>query len=562
MSFSVAVAILSLAPVGYMRDVYGPVLNSGSTHTLTLVTLVLLLALVISTALGWVRSRVLAAAAIDLEDRIGARVLDATFNGSLLAKPAAKHALPDLKAIRNFLNSQTITALFDAPLGLIFLFLVFLIDPYMGVLASVGVILVLFVAVLTEKKVRTAVKDANKEYEAAMKLVVDSSRNAEVVQAMGMRADIEARWSVNQNKFLNYQAEGSRTQAISSAISKFVMLLQTSSVLGMGMLLIILGILDPSAGAYLIIGKILAQKAVGPLIALISSWKQVVSARDSFFRLEAYLAAVPQGEEKMELPAPSGLLTVEAAYVGAKGGKAPVLSDINILLRPGQSLGLIGPSGSGKSSLAKTMIGLWSPLRGRVRLDGADIATWDKSELGRYLGYLPQDVELFDGTILENITRFETDIDEIELTKAIGSSGLGPLLEECKEGVNTVIGAAGRRLSGGERQRVGLARAIYGSPRLVVLDEPDANLDILGKDTLKMALNDLKKEGTTVVVVTHSQALAATFDKLLVLGKGRARAYGATEKVLEKLAAQRSSAEESGSVSGATVHPVPKDAVE
>ena len=367
MSFSVAVAILSLAPVGYMRDVYGPVLNSGSTHTLTLVTLVLLLALVISTALGWLRSRVLAAAAIDLEDRMGARVLDATFNGNLLANPAAKHALPDLKAIRNFLNSQAITALFDAPLGLIFLFLVFLIDPYMGVLASVGVILVLFVAVLTEKKVRTAVKDANKEYEAAMKVVVDSSRNAEVVQAMGMRADIEARWSVNQNKFLNYQAEGSRTQAMSSAISKFVMLLQSSSVLGMGMLLIILGILDPSAGAFLIIGKILAQKAVGPLIALISSWKQVVSARNSFFRLEAYLAAIPQGEEKMELPAPSGLLTVEAAYVGVKGGKAPVLSDINILLRPGQSLGLIGPSGSGKSSLAKTMIGLWSET-GRAKV--------------------------------------------------------------------------------------------------------------------------------------------------------------------------------------------------
>jgi ATP-binding cassette subfamily C exporter for protease/lipase len=536
--YSTVVSLLALAPIGYMRDVYGPVLDSRSERTLLWVTLLLVVALAMSAGLEWVRSRVFQAASVRLAQEIGPRVFTATFRANLHKVPGARQALSDLRVVRNFITSPTMGVLMDVPLGVIFMLMVFFIHPLMGVMSLVGAALMAGLGWLSEQRMRPLTTQAQQFNSAAQNFAADSGRNALVIEAMGMVPAIQRRWYTFQAQYLRDQAKAADAQSLASALTKFVMLSQGSMLMAVGMLFTLLEILPPSAGAFLIIAKLLGNRAVGPLMQLIGSWRQVVMARDAYNRLDEFLGKVPEPEQRMKMPPPQGLLTVEGAAARAPGTKRTVVMNVTFTLPPGQVMAVIGPSGSGKSSLARLLVGLTAPIVGTVRLDGVDIASWDKSELGAHLGYLPQDVELFDGTIAQNIARFGT-INEEAMAAAVKLAGLQPLIDELPQGLNTEIGDDGATLSGGQRQRVGLARAVYGQPKLVVLDEPNSSLDQQGEADLQQALQDLRQLGCTVIVITHREHLLAAVNTILVLEEGRPLMYGARDKVLAEMASRK-----------------------
>ena len=534
LGFSTVITLLQLAPIGYMRDVYGPVMDSRSEHTLWMVTLILVAALAMTAVLEWVRGRIMAAAAVKFSERMGQRVFDATFMANLARHPASRMALTDLRLVRNFITSPSMVAMMDAPLGLFFLVLVFMIHPLMGMLSLVGAVLVLAIGIWSERKVNPQIKQAQRFASTAQVFIADATRNAQTVEAMGMRGAVQLRWMTIQNEFLRFQAKASMAQALGMTGSRIVTIAQGSLVMGMGVLLTITDVLPPQAGAFLIIGKLLGAKAVAPVMQLINSWKQVAAAWDSYERLEMFLGQFAAKEERMPMPAPKGHLAVEGVAVRAPATKKTIQVDVTCHVKQGMTLAILGPSGSGKSSLAKVLLGIWPPLVGSVRLDGVDVSTWDKAELGPHLGYLPQDVELFDGTIAENIARFgDVDMDKVKAAAAL--AGIESFVDELPDGLNTMMGADGVMLSGGQRQRVGLARALYDDPKLVVLDEPNSSLDERGDIALIQAILKLKARGTTVVLITHRMNLVQLSDQILLLGDGKPDAYGPRDQVLARL---------------------------
>ncbi len=532
--FSVVITLLALAPIGYMRDVYGPVLNARSEQSLGWVTLILVLALALSAVLMWIRSRILMAAAVRLMERTGPRVFDATFRGQLQRHTNARQALGDLRALRRFLTSPAVEALMDAPLSVIFLVLVFLVHPLVGVVSLLGALIVLVIGLLSEREVRPLVRQAQQHSNRAMNFVDSSGRNAQVIEAMGMVDSVRSIWQVFQNEYLKRQALAGVVQARGSAMSKFVMLSQGSLLLGVGVLLTLYGVLPPAAAAGIVIAKILAARAMSPMLTLINSWKQVEAARDAFERLDEFLNLHPRREQRMAMPAPRGHLSVEKASVRPPGTKQTVLMDVTFALKPGRALAVIGPSGSGKSSLVRMILGLWPPVLGTIRLDGVDVSTWDKTHLGPHIGYLPQDVELLSGTVADNIARFGP-VDHEQLKRAVDLADLSNLLDQLPAGLDTEIGQDGVTLSGGQRQRVGLARALYGEPKLLVLDEPNSSLDETGERSLLKAIQEIKRRGCTVVLVTHRTKLLAVSDQILVLANGKTKMFGPRDEVLAEL---------------------------
>lgn len=535
MLFTVVANLLSLAPVGYMKDVYGPVINSRSLYTLGMVTLLLIGLLLVSGLLEWIRGRVLIAASLVFNEKLSDRVLQASFDAHLATRSqGAGQALLDLKTIRGFIASPTMGALMDAPVSLLFLLIVFLMHPIMGLTAiGIGVMLVL-VGVLNERRVRPLVRESQQATTAAQQFIASSTRNAQVAQAMGMMGKLMQRWFEPQSAALRAQSLVAESQGASASLSKFFLLAQGSLVLGVGCLLTLMGELPPHGGS-MIIASILGGRAIQPLAKLISSWKQVAVARDASVRLETFLAENPAPKQRVELPAPSGNLSVEEVTARAPGSKSVVVSNVSFDLKAGASLGVMGPSGSGKSSLARLLVGVWTPVAGTVRLDGSDVHAWDREQLGPYLGYLPQDIELFEGSIAENIARFG-DIDRTKMIEAANHVGLHDTIEALPDGYETLIGADSGLLSGGQRQRIGLARAIYGGPKLVVLDEPNSNLDEEGERALYATLDYLKQQGATVVIISHRKGILPYVDRLLILKGGRPKIYGPRDMVLDKLA--------------------------
>jgi ATP-binding cassette subfamily C exporter for protease/lipase len=532
--YSIVISLLALAPIGYMRDVYGPVLDARSGRSLAFVTALLVLALAMSGFLEWVRARVMQAAAVKFAQEISPRVFEATFRANLHRLQGAGQALSDLRVIRTFITSPTLTVIMDVPLGAIFLGLVFLINPLMGLLSLLGASTIALLGWWTERRIKPQVEEAQQFNGASQVVASSGSRNAQVVEAMGMTTALQRRWMAARQQYLAKQANVAELQAVAASANKLIMLSQGSLLLGIGMMLTLLEILPPSVGAFLIIAKLLGNRAVGPLMQLINSWKQVVTARDAFDRLEAFLERVQPLEQRMRMPAPKGLLQVEGASVRAPGTKKTVVLDAAFTVKPGQVLAVIGNSGSGKSSLARALVGVWPPMVGTLRLDGVDIGSWDKTELGPFLGYLPQDVELFDGTIAENIARFG-EVDPLKLQAAIEYAGLHDLIRGLPNGVATLIGDDGAVLSGGQRQRVALARALYGDPSLIVLDEPNSSLDQRGDRDLLKGIQAMKEKGSAIVVVTHREALYPVVDLILVMEDGRPKLYGARDKVLAQL---------------------------
>ena len=439
-------------------------------------------------------------------------------------------ALNDLKVVREFLANPALFAIMEAPVSLFALLLIFAISPVLGWASVLGAVVQVGVAYMNERAIRQPLTDANKSAGVAQQFAESSLRNAHVMESMGMLTAVHARWQKRQQTFLAQQAMASEGGGFWSATSKMVQLVFASLMLGLGAWLMLGNSLNGGA-SMMIVGSVLGGRVLAPLTQVVAQWNSVVNARGAWSRLELLLSQIPTKPETMPLPAPKGHLLVEGVVAGAPGQQVPIVRGVQFGLNPGEVLAVVGPSASGKTTLARLLVGLWPALGGKVRLDGADVYSWDKQELGPYLGYLPQGVELLEGTLAENIARFgEVDIQQVEAAAKL--VGLHELIEAMPLGYNSPIGRDGAILSGGQRQRVGLARAIYGRPVFVVLDEPNSSLDEVGDVALAKAILTLKQLGTTFVVMTHRTSVLGVADKMLVMREGTQQAFGPRDEVL------------------------------
>ncbi len=530
--FSCAINLLMLAPALYMLQVYDRVLISRNTTTLLMLTLILLGLFVLEAVLEWVRSRALIRGSAALDLRLGPRVFDAAFGRTLAGRGgSASQALADLNHIRQFLTGKGLFAFFDAPWTPIYLLVIFALHPWLGGFAAVAALMLLALAWITERSTAGPLGLAQQEGQQASHYASSSLRNAEAIEAMGMLGSLRQRWQQRQGSMLAWQAQASDRAATVGAATRFTRMVAQSGVLGLGALLVIDNQLSPGA---MIAASILLGRMLAPVDAAIGSWKPLVQARSAYARLSQLLQDHPAPPARTALPRPQGFVQVDQLVAAPPGQRTPVLKGIQFGASPGMLVAVVGPSASGKSTLARSLVGVWPPMAGTVRLDGANVHQWDKAELGPWIGYLPQDVELFEGTVAENIARFGPADDRLTV-EAAQRAGVHDLILRLPQGYETPIGEGGAALSGGQRQRIGLARALYGDPALLVLDEPNASLDEAGDQALLAALQTLKAERRTVFVVTHRSHLLALADTVLVLANGQVQAYGPREVVLKTL---------------------------
>ncbi|GLP99044.1 MAG: type I secretion system permease/ATPase [Pseudomonadota bacterium] len=531
--FSAILNILMLTPSLYMLQVYDRVLTSRNESTLLMLTVMVVGAYLVLGGLEFVRSFVLIRVSAKLDMMLNKRVYTAAFEQSLKrAGVNAGQFLQDLTSIRQFMSGNALFAFFDAPWFPIYLFIIFLFDTSLGFFALFGSLALIALAIANERLSKKPLSEANEASIAANNLATNNLRNAEVIEAMGMLPNLMSRWYKLQCRFLLLQGDASEKSGVISAISRFVRLSLQSLILGLGGLLVLEDKITPGM---MIVASILMGRALTPVEQLMSVWKTWSGAKSAYGRINELLTANPAREVNMPLPKPKGLVTVEAITVIPAGGTVPTLRNVSFSIAPGDVLGIIGPSGAGKSTLARALVGIASTAAGHVRLDSADIFQWNKHELGPYIGYLPQNIELFAGTVSENIARFG-EVNPSKVISAAQQAGVHDMILRLPEGYDTRLGDDGAGLSGGQKQRLGLARAIYDDPSLLVLDEPNSNLDETGEQALINTIKRLQQRGKTIVMITHrSNALAAT-SKLLLLVDGTAQLFGPTKEVMATLA--------------------------
>jgi ATP-binding cassette, subfamily C, bacterial exporter for protease/lipase len=531
-TFSAITNLLALTPSIYMLQVYDRVLASRNEITLLMLTLIMLGAYLAMSALEMMRSFVLVRIGARFDMLLNKRVYTAAFEQNLKkAGGNAGQALNDLTNLRQFLTGNALFAFFDAPWFPIYLIVIFFFEPWLGVFALCGTAVLIVLAVVNEKVSRAPLSEANTMAIAASTLATNNLRNAEVIESMGMLPNLMSRWFKLHSRFLNLQADASQKAGVVSALTKFFQSSLTSGVLGFGALLAVQGRITPGM---MIAASILVGRALAPVQQVIAVWKSWASTRSAYGRLTELLGANPERGAGMELPKPQGILTVEGVTASPPGSSQAVVRGLSFAIAPGDALGVIGPSGSGKSTLARLLVGVWPALGGKVRLDGADIYSWNKAELGPNIGYLPQDIELFGGTVSDNIARFG-EVDPEKVVEAAKRAGVHDMILHLPKGYDTPLGDGGAGLSGGQKQRLGLARAMYGDPALIVLDEPNSNLDEIGEQALVQAVLDLRRRGKTIVLITHRTSIIGATSKLLVMRDGVGQMFGPTDQVLSAL---------------------------
>ncbi len=532
--FSLVSSLLILAPTGYMLEVYDRVVNSRSFSTLAMLTVAVIGAYIVMELLEWSRAQILHAAGVELDRRLGERIFSAIFAANLRRLPGGNvQPMSDFRVLRDFIQSPAVTAAMEAPVALVMMVLIFAISPVLGWVAVVGAILQTGVGWMNERATQPPLVAANRSAFGAQQYADGTLRNAQVIEAMGMQRDIHQRWADKQREFLGLQAVASDRAGGYQALTKFLQTTMGSLLLGLAAWLLLHDSLN-GGSAMLIIASILGGRMLAPLVQVVTQWRSVINVRDSYGRLNQLLAAVPPPAKAMPLPPPRGLLQAEGVVATPPGSNVPILRGVAFALNPGEVLAVVGPSASGKTTLARTLVGLWPSAGGKVRLDGADVYAWDKAELGPHLGYLPQDVELFDGTVAENIARFGA-VEPARVEAAARAVGLHEFISSLPQGYDNPVGREGAMLSGGQRQRVGLARAIYGDPVFVVLDEPNSSLDETGDAALNATIAALKARGTTFVVMTHRTSILPVVDKMMVLRDGQVQAFGPRDEVLAAL---------------------------
>jgi ATP-binding cassette subfamily C exporter for protease/lipase len=530
--FSGVINLLTIAPAIYGMQVFDRVMNSRNETTLLVLTILVLGIFMLSSLIEWVRGQVMIkmSAGIDLD--LGERLFGVAFQKSLKeqnANPA--QVLSDLTALRQFVTGSALIAILDLPWMPIFLIATWLLHPWLGMFTLLGAVIMFSLAIWNEHATRKGLAEANDISVTSAKYVNSTLQNSEVIQAMGMLGNLQQRWSSQQQRLIAAQATASDKGSMISAITRLIRTAWQSLAMGLAMLLILD---DQISGGVMMAVGFLISKAMQPAEQAISSWKQLDGAKASYQRLCVLLDEFPKQTERMTLPAPTGAIRIERLMVTPPGSKQPVLNGVDLALNKGEVLAVIGPSASGKSSLARAMVGVWPPAHGSVRLDGAEISQWSREAIGPHLGYLPQDIELFAGSVAENIARFG-EIDAEQVITAATQAGIHQMILRFANGYDTQLGPGGMGLSGGQRQRIGLARALYGQPALVVLDEPNSNLDDAGEAALVTAIGELRAKGTTVILVTHRPSVLAVVDKLLVLQDGTQKLFGPRDQVLKAL---------------------------
>jgi PrtD family type I secretion system ABC transporter len=524
--------ILLLVSPLYMMQMYDRVLGSGRVETLLFLTLIAGIAVLVMGLLFMVRAKILARVSRWVERKLSPELIKASMRSALYGLPSSAQSLQDLNTLKTFLSGAGVNAIFDAPWVPIFLFVIWMLNPLLGMLGLASAIILFVIALLNEAVSRKQLREASRYSIASMQKANSAIRNADVFHAMGMLPGFLTRWVQRNDKGLDLYLKASDLNATFLGISKFVRMFVQMLILGCGAYLVIQSELT-SGG--MIAGSILLGRALAPIDQAIGAWKGMVAARDAYDRLKLILERVPEIEEHMPLPAPKGQLSCEKIMFVPQGRLEPVLNGIQFDLEAGEALGIIGPSAAGKSTLCKILIGTWHPTRGRARLDGADIFAWDSDQVGPYIGYLPQDVELFGGCVKDNIARLSPDPDADAVVEAAITAGVHEMILRLPGGYETEIGEAGSYLSGGQRQRIGLARALYGKPKLIVLDEPNASLDAAGEEALIGAMETAKGWGATVIIVAHQPRILRPVDKLLVLRDGRMEIFGPRDEVIAKL---------------------------
>lgn len=530
--FSAIINLLMLVPSIYMLQVYDRVLGARNEITLLMLTLMMLGAYLLMSALELMRSYVLVRVGARFDMQLNKRVYSAAFEQNLKKTGTnAGQALSDLTNIRQFLTGNALFAFFDAPWFPVYLIVIFFFEPSLGIFSVCGTAILVFLAYVNEVVTHKPLAEANAMAVVSNMLATNNLRNAEVIESMGMLPNLQGLWFTLHQRFLQLQAEASEKAGLIGAATKFVQVSLQSLVLGFGALLVLEGKMTPGM---MIAASILVGRALAPVQQVIGVWRSWTGTRSAYERLTALLNDHPARQAGMALPCPLGAMAVENVSAAPPGSKTLVLQGLNFALAPGDVLGVIGPSGSGKSTLARLLVGVWPALVGKVRLDGADIHGWNKNELGPHLGYLPQDIELFGGSVSQNIARFG-HIDSEKVVQAAKRAGVHDLILHLPQGYDTLLGDGGAGLSGGQKQRLGLARAMYGDPALIVLDEPNSNLDDVGEAALVSAIHDLRARGKTIILVTHRTTIIGITTKLLLLRDGVLQMFGPTGQVLEAL---------------------------
>jgi ATP-binding cassette subfamily C exporter for protease/lipase len=528
-TFSAISNLLMLAPSLYMLQVYDRVLGSRNEITLLMLTLMMLGAYLLMSGLELIRSFVLVRVGAKFDLELNKRVYTAAFEQNLKKSGGnAGQALADLTNLRQFLTGNALFAFFDAPWFPVYLIVIFIFEPSLGIFSLCGTAVLVLLAYINERVSHKPLAEANTMAIMSTTIATNNLRNAEVIESMGMLPNLMGRWYKIHNRFLRLQAEASEKAGIVGAVTKFVQVSLQSLVLGFGALLVLENKISPGM---MIAASILVGRALAPVQQVIGVWKSYSSTRSAYERLVALLANNPARSAGMELPKPLGAMAVEGVTAVAPGSNNPVIKGLTFSIQAGDVLGVIGPSGSGKSTLARLLVGVWPAAMGKIRLDGADIYQWNKAELGPHIGYLPQDIELFAGTVSENIGRFG-EIDPAKVVLAAQRAGVHDMILHLPKGYDTPLGDGGGGLSGGQKQRLGLARAMYGDPSVLVLDEPNSNLDDVGEQALLNAVMDLRQHGKTIILITHRTSIIGATNKLLLLREGAGAMFGPTKDVL------------------------------
>jgi ATP-binding cassette, subfamily C, bacterial PrsD len=533
--FSALLNVLYLTGAFYMLQIYDRVLPSRSVPTLVALSILVGTLYLGQGALDFFRGRVLSRLARSLDDWLGQRVFALTASLPLMPGGSGLALQPqrDLDDVRGFLAGDGPLALFDLPWMPIYLLVFYLLHPLIGLAATAGAVLLVALMIVTEFLTRKPVKAAAAQGAARSNLAEASRRNAEVIAAMGMTERMGAEWRAASQRYLDAHQRAGDISGGLGGFSRVARMAMQSGVLGIGAFLVIGG--EASAGV-IIAGSIIAARALAPVEQTIAHWRGFANARQSWARLRKLLAAMPENEPTVALPRPRARLSVEGISLVPPGARRAVVENVSFSLDSGTVLGVIGPSASGKSSLARALVGVWRPAQGSVRLDGAAFEQWSAETRGGFVGYLPQDIELFDGTIGENIARFDPDAEDGAIIAAAERAGVHELIVRLPQGYETRIGEGGMSLSGGQRQRIALARALYGEPFLVVLDEPNSNLDTEGEQALAKAIAGVKERGGIVVVIAHRSSLLTGVDMILVMTEGRAKAFGTKEEIMRPAA--------------------------
>ena len=529
MVFSFFLNLLMFVGPLYMLQIYDRVLSSRNETTLVMLTLIAIGLLVSFGILDFIRSKLLVRAGTQFDEALSKPVFHRVVKQQVSAPGSGGHvALSDVDKVREFLTGQGIISFFDAPWVPLFLALCFAFHPWLGLVATAGAIVIFILALVNEFGTRKLLQSAGQSGQGAQHFASTTMQNAEVIRAMGMEGALSKRWQDQHDKMLTDQAAASGRGGMVMSSSKFVRMSLQVCILGVGAYLVLMREISPGI---MIAASIVMGRALAPVEQSVGQWKQFIGARQSHRRLKALFESVAADRERTELPAPKGRIDVEKLVAFLPGTREPLLKNISFTLDAGEVLALIGPSGSGKSTLVRHMVGAALPAGGTMRLDGTEISHWDIGQLGKYLGYLPQDVQLFGGTVAENIARFQENAEDADIVQAATLAGAHEMIQKLPDGYDSSVGVGGSSLSGGQKQRVGLARAVYGLPKLIVLDEPNSNLDSRGEQALLACIKELKAHGLTIVLVTHKSSLLAVSDKTLMLVDGAVEKFGATSEI-------------------------------